>query len=105
GPASTYSPIQLWDVKLSKNATMRASLPAAYNTAILMVNGSATVNDKAAPEHSFVLFAHEGEDIDITAQDDAVLLVMSGEPINEPIASYGPFVMNTQAEIIEAIHD
>jgi len=105
GPAQTYSPVNVFDIKLKKGATTHTSLPAAYNTAILLINGSATINGQNAPEHSFVLFANEGEDIDITVDKDAVLLVLSGEPLNEPIASYGPFVMNTQSEIIESIRE
>jgi redox-sensitive bicupin YhaK (pirin superfamily) len=105
GPAQTYSPVHLFDIKLRKGGSATTSLPAGYNTAILLVNGSATINGQAAAEHSFVLFANEGEEIEIRADEDAVLLVLSGEPLNEPIASYGPFVMNTQAEIIESIRE
>ncbi|HEY4062767.1 MAG TPA: pirin family protein [Puia sp.] len=105
GPAQTYSPVNVFDIKLKKGATTRTSLPAGYNTAILLINGRATINDQKAPEHSFVLFANEGETIDIVADEDSVLLVLSGEPLNEPIASYGPFVMNTQSEIIESIRE
>ena len=70
-----------------------------------MVNGSVEVNGEKAPEHSFVLFKNEGTDIAIKATEKSVLLVLSGEPIDEPIASYGPFVMNTQEEIYEAIRE
>jgi redox-sensitive bicupin YhaK (pirin superfamily) len=105
GPAQTYSPVNVFDIKLKKGGTTHTSLPAGYNTAILLIDGSATINGQKTPEHSFVLFANEGEEIDITANEDAVLLVLSGEPLNEPIASYGPFVMNTQAEIIESIRE
>ncbi|HEY4108616.1 pirin family protein [Puia sp.] len=105
GPAQTYSPVNVFDIKLKKGAATHTSLPADHNTAILLINGSATINDQKAPEHSFVLFANEGETIDITANEDSVLLVLSGEPLNEPIASYGPFVMNTQSEIIESIRE
>lgn len=105
GPAATYSPVNLFDIKLNKNGVVSFSTPAGHNTAILVVNGSVTVNGQQAPEHSFVLFANDGEDIDIEADDKAVLLVLSGEPINEPIASYGPFVMNTQDEIYEAMRE
>jgi redox-sensitive bicupin YhaK (pirin superfamily) len=105
GPASTYTPVHLFDIKLKKGATTATSLPAGYNTAILVIGGSAVINDQIAPEHSFVLFANEGEEIAITAREDSTLLLISGEPLNEPIASYGPFVMNTQAEIVESIRE
>lgn len=105
GPAQTYSPVNLFDIQLKKGGALRTSLPAAYNTAILVVRGSIEVNGQAASTHSFVLFRNEGEEIEIVAKDDAVLLVLSGEPLNEPIASYGPFVMNTQEEIMESIRE
>ena len=105
GPAQTYSPVNLFDIRLKKDGSIRTSLPAGFNTAILVVNGSATVNGQTAGQHSFVLFKNEGEEIDITAKEDTVLLLLSGEPINEPIASYGPFVMNTQEEIMESIRE
>jgi redox-sensitive bicupin YhaK (pirin superfamily) len=105
GPAQTYTPINLFDLRLKKGGSTSTSLPAGHNTALLVVNGSAEVNGQPAPNHSFVLFANEGEEITITAKEDAVLLLLSGEPIHEPIASYGPFVMNTQEEIVESIRE
>jgi redox-sensitive bicupin YhaK (pirin superfamily) len=105
GPAQTYSPVNLFDIRLKKDGSLRTSLPAGYNTAVLVVNGSAIVNGQAAGQHSFVLFKNEGEEVDIQATEDTVLLLLSGEPINEPIASYGPFVMNTQEEIMESIRE
>ncbi|MEO6547692.1 MAG: pirin family protein [Ferruginibacter sp.] len=105
GPAVTYSPVNLFNARLTKGGTTNFSLPAPHNTAILIVNGSIEINGQNAPEHSFILFGNEGEDITITALENTVLLVLSGEPINEPIASYGPFVMNTQEEIREAISE
>lgn len=103
GPAKTYSPVNLFDVKLKKDGEVNLSFPAAYNTAILVVNGNVGLNGEKAEEHSFILFKNEGEEIVIKAGQDSVLLVLSGEPLNEPIVSYGPFVMNTQEEIREAI--
>ena len=105
GPTETYTPVNLFDLRLKKGGTVTTSLPAEHNTALLVVNGSADVNGQPAPEHSFVLFANEGEEITITASEDAVILLLSGEPLNEPIASYGPFVMNTQEEIVESIRE
>jgi redox-sensitive bicupin YhaK (pirin superfamily) len=63
------------------------------------------VNGKKANLHDFVLFANEGERLQIVAKENAVFLIMSGEPIDEPVAQYGPFVMNTQQELMEAIDD
>ena len=105
GPTETYTPVNLFDLRLKKGGTVSTSLPAGHNTALLLVNGSADVNGQVVPEHSFVLFANEGEKITITASEDAVILLLSGEPLNEPIASYGPFVMNTQEEIVESIRE
>ena len=105
GPTETYTPVNVFDLRLKKGGTVTTSLPAGHNSALLVVNGSADVNGQAAPEHSFVLFANEGEEITITASEDAVILLLSGEPLNEPIASYGPFVMNTQEEIVESIRE
>ncbi|MCC6289805.1 MAG: pirin family protein [Chitinophagaceae bacterium] len=105
GAAATYSPLNVWDVKLRKGGEVKFDLPVTCNTALLMINGSAVVNDEEASEHSFVLFENEGEQITIKATEDAVILVLSGQPLNEPIASYGPFVMNTQQEIMESINE
>jgi redox-sensitive bicupin YhaK (pirin superfamily) len=105
GSAHTYSPLHVLDFKLKKGAFVKFSMPAAFNTAALVVNGSARFNGAPAAAHSFVLFANDAEEIEIEAGEDAVILLLSGAPLNEPIASYGPFVMNTQEEIVAAIHD
>jgi quercetin 2,3-dioxygenase len=105
GPAFTYSPVNLFDIKLKKGGEVSLTISARHNSAILVVNGSVEVNGEKAPEHSFVLFGNEGEDITMEASEEAVLLLLSGEPINEPIASYGPFVMNTQEEIYDAVQE
>lgn len=105
GPAFTYTPVNLFDIKLLKEGLVEFSVPDNHNSAFLIIEGSILVNGQQADEHSFVLFGNDGEEISIKANENSVLLFLSGEPINEPIVSYGPFVMNTEAEIHEAIKD
>ncbi|MBS1782143.1 MAG: pirin family protein [Bacteroidetes bacterium] len=106
GPAITVTPINLFNVRLPKNTSTTLSFPAIYNTALLLIEGSVKINDQniVQTDH-FVLFENNSEEFIVEAIEDAVVLLMSGEPIEEPIASYGPFVMNTQAELIQAVHD
>ena len=106
GIASTFSPVNMLNVKLSKGATADFSFPAHYNTAVLVIEGNVLVNNTdEAPTDHFVLMENDGETFRVTAQDDAIVLVLSGEPLNEPIVAYGPFVMNTREEIVQAFED
>ena len=106
GAASTFSPVNMLNVKLSKGATADFSFPAHYNTGILVIEGNVLVNNTdEAPTDHFVLMENDGETFRVTAQDDAIVLVLSGEPLNEPIVAYGPFVMNTREEIVQAFED
>jgi len=106
GSASTFSPLNLLNAKLNKGSKATFSFPAAYNTGLLVIEGSIRVNDSEdVPTDNYVLFENEGEDITIQASEDAVVLIMSGQPLNESIAAHGPFVMNTRQEIIQAFED
>lgn len=105
GPAKTFTEVNLFDIKLRAGGKVSTTLPAAHNTAALVIEGEVIINGTTAPAQSFTLFRNEGEDITFEASGDSVILLMSGQPIDEPIASYGPFVMNTQQEIVEAIQD
>lgn len=105
GPASTFTPMHVYNTKLKKGASIILNFPSHYNTGMLIVEGNAKINDQAAPKDHFVLFKNDGEEITIEATEDAVILVLSGEPINEPIAAYGPFLMNTWPEVEQAIKD
>ena len=105
GPAFTFTPIHVYNARLKKGAVAELNFPASYNTGLLVVEGSASVNGQKAATDHFVLFGNDGERIAIVADEDAILLVLSGEPINEPIAQYGPFLMNTWEELEQAISD
>jgi redox-sensitive bicupin YhaK (pirin superfamily) len=101
GSASTFTEMNVFDIRLNQNGEMKTDIPASHNTSVLVVEGSAEVNGQRAGLHDFVLFKNEGETITIKANENSVLLLLSGEPIDEPIAQYGPFVMNTQQELQE----
>ncbi|RAJ37444.1 pirin family protein [Pedobacter cryoconitis] len=105
GPAETYTPVNLFDIQLNEGGELTTTIDAAHNTALLVVNGSILVNDEIVTAHSFVLFENTGEEIHIKANQKSVILLLSGVPIDEPIVSYGPFVMNTEEEIHQAIED
>ncbi|MCB0654510.1 MAG: pirin family protein [Saprospiraceae bacterium] len=106
GAASTFTPVHLFNARLKSGARADFSFPAAYHTALLVIEGAITVNGKhEAPTDHFVLMGNDGEAFSIEASEDALVLVMSGEPIHEPIAAHGPFVMNTRQELIEAFDD
>lgn len=106
GTATTFTPIHLMNAKLREGARAGFSFPAHYNTALLVVEGEIEVNNGivVAADH-FVLFQNEGEEFVIRARKEAVVLVLSGEPFNEPIVQQGPFVMNSPEEINQAITD
>ena len=106
GPAFTFTPIHLQNAKLNPGTAVPFSFPADYHTALLVVDGSITVNgNQLITTDQFVLFGSEGEEFVLEALEKSTILVMSGEPLNEPIAPYGPFVMNTREELIQAFRD
>lgn len=106
GPATTFSPVHLMNAKLKKGGKADFSFPANFNTAALVIEGNILVNgeEKVTTDH-FVLFENEGEDFTIEASENAIVLIISGEPLNEPIFPHGPFVMNSREEIIQAFDD
>jgi quercetin 2,3-dioxygenase len=106
GPASTFTPIQMYNGRIKKNNTINFRLPANYDTGILVIEGRITINgSETAPADNFILFANEGETISVLAEEDSIFLVLSGELIDEPIAAYGPFLMNTHEELEQAVND
>ena len=105
GSASTFTPVHLFNAKLNTGAKTDFSFPANYNTALLVIEGSVKVNNEMVPANNFVLFENEGEEFTVEATENSIVLVLSGEPINEPIAAQGPFVMNTRAELAVAFKE
>lgn len=106
GVASTFTPINMLNAKLNKGGKAHFEFPASYNTTLLVIEGSIIVNGaEETPTDHLALMANDGEAFEIEATEDAVVLVLSGEPIHEPIVAHGPFVMNTKEEIREAFED
>jgi quercetin 2,3-dioxygenase len=106
GPANTFTPIHLYDVRLNMNALLELEFPENFNTGILIVEGKVRVNEsEIVASDNFVLFRNEGTHIKVEATEKSIILVLSGEPIREPVAQYGPFLMNTQEELQQAIDD
>lgn len=106
GAATTFTPMHMLNAKLKAGATADFSFPAHYNTALLVIEGTITINNQdSVPTDHFALFANTGEDFSIQATADAIVLILSGEPIGEPIAAHGPFVMNTREELVTAFND
>jgi len=106
GPARTFTPIEVWDLALNRDAVARLSVPAGHTAAVVVLRGTVQVNGEAiAREAQMVVLDREGSDISIEANGEAKVLLLAGEPIDEPIAGYGPFVMTTQGEIKQAILD
>lgn len=106
GPAITFSPIHMMNAKLKQGGKAQFSFPSQFNTAALVIEGHIIVNsEEKAPADHFVLFKNEGENFTLEATEDSTVLIISGEPINEPIFSHGPFVMNSREEIMQAFED
>ena len=105
GAANTFTPIEMYNAKVKKGANLNFSFSEHYNTGLLVIEGSVIINGNTATTDQFVLFANDGTDITVEAPEDAVILILSGEPIDEPIVPYGPFLMNTKEEIMQAYED
>lgn len=106
GPASVFSPVHIYDIHLNPNGETLLTLPANFNTGLLVIDGDIVVNEfHKVPENHYVQFKNEAGPMHIKATRKTIVLMLSGEPLNEPFVGYGPFVMNTEEEIHQAIKD
>jgi len=105
GSAQTFTEIRMFDVRLNAGNTADFGLPGHENTALLLMQGEASIQGSQVRQHDFVVFENSGARVRVSAISDLHFLVLSGEPIDEPIAQYGPFVMNTPDEIVQAFDD
>lgn len=106
GPAHTFSPLDVWDMKLNAGKTTNFTLSAGRNAILVVLKGAVEVNgQKLLHDAELALFSVEGESVTLTAHSDSVVLLLSGEPLDEPIVGYGPFVMNSQQQIVQAFSD
>ena len=106
GPAHTFTPMNVWDLRLVASGSTTMPAPAGWNTALIVLDGQIKVNsERVVQDGAMVVLSAQGSDCMIETLSDASVLLLSGEPIDEPVVGYGPFVMNTRGEIEQAIHD
>ncbi len=107
GPAKTFTSINVFDLHLKAGDSVKFTLPNGHNAAVVLLQGNVVVNGVEGLKGAarIAVLSDEGEEISIEPKEDSTLLVLSGEPINEPVASYGPFVMNTEEELKQAFQD
>ena len=106
GAASTFSPMEVYNGRVKMGAVVEFSVPADYNTGLLVIEGALRLNGtQTAPANYFCLFNNDGADFTVEALEDTVFLVLSGKPLHEPIVAHGPYLMNTQEEIRQAMRD
>ena len=105
GPARTFSPMNVWDLRLQAWGVANLTLPAGHNTALFVLRGAIQVGGKTVSEAELAVMEREGDQLAFETLEETTLLLLNGAPLNEPIVGYGPFVMTSEAEIRQAMND
>jgi quercetin 2,3-dioxygenase len=106
GPARTFTPVNVFDVHVGKDSRFELQLPEGHNVALFLLRGAIVLNGQPLTgEAKLAVLDRDGSGVEIAGNEESKLLLLSGEPIDEPVASYGPFVMNTRAELQQAMED
>ena len=106
GPARTFTPMDVWDLRLAAGRTVSLAMPDGHTAALVPMHGGVTVNgDRAAAPSELVLFGRSGGEFTVGAVAETTILVLGGQPLGEPVVGYGPFVMSSEREIAQAIRD
>ena len=107
GPAKTFTPVNLFDVRLAAGSHVKLDIPSGHQAALVLLRGELLLNESTvvAGQAQMALLSRDGDSVTIEASADSVVLALSGEPIAEPVASRGPFVMNTEVELRQAMED
>ncbi|HEY8405089.1 MAG TPA: pirin family protein [Flavobacteriales bacterium] len=106
GAASSFTPVNMFDFRLQPSSDIMFQSPAGYNSFLLITKGHVCINEELEASHGeMVVFEPDFEDIKLEASEESMIFFAAGQPINEPIERYGPFVMNNKSEILQAIED
>jgi quercetin 2,3-dioxygenase len=106
GPARTFTPVNVFDLRVAQGSRFELQLPEGHNVALFLLSGAVAVNGEAlSGEAQLAVLGRTGRGVEIEGREESTMLLLSGEPIDEPVASYGPFVMNTKAELQQAMED
>ena len=105
GAADTFTPMNVWDMRLDAGHTVQLDLPEGHTTALFVLHGEIRIDDQPVGTAELAIMERSGSELAFEVSEDATVLLLAGEPIDEPVVAQGPFVMNTRAEITQAIHD
>jgi redox-sensitive bicupin YhaK (pirin superfamily) len=106
GPAHTFTPMNVWDLRLNAGHRLAFDLPEWHTTALFVLKGAIRLGDHHTVRTAeLAVMERAGSQLVFNVEEDATLLLLNGAPLNEPVVGHGPFVMNTREEIAQAIND